>query len=61
VQDVAPLLLSEGGLQEGAWARQLLAEGLLDSLSAWGPDCASEQLHAVAPRVQELLQEAEEG
>eukprot|EP00983_Pelagomonas_calceolata_P057746 1145203-Pelagomonas_calceolata.AAC.4 len=60
-QDVSPLLLSEGGLQEASWARQLLAESLLDSTSAWGPECVSEQLRAVATPVVELLQGAVEG
>jgi len=61
MQDVSPLLLSEGGLQEASWARQLLAESLLDSTSAWGPECVSEQLRAVATPVVELLQGAVEG
>jgi len=60
-QDVSPLLLSEGGLQEGSWARLLLAESLLDSTGAWGPECVPDQLRSVAPQVVELLQGAIEG
>lgn len=61
MQDVSPLLLSEGGLLEGSWAGQLLADALLESTGAWGPECVQQQLSGMQTRVVELLQGAIEG
>lgn len=60
-QDAAPLLMSEGGLQKGSWARYQLALGMLNCTGAWGPECAASQLQGVGPRVVELLQGAVDG
>jgi hypothetical protein len=60
-QDVSPLLLSEGGLLEGSWMRQLVADMLLESTGAWGPDSIPMQLRTVEVQVVELLRGAVQG
>ena len=58
---MSPLLLSEGGLLEGSWMRQLVADMLLESTGAWGPDSIPMQLRTVEVQVVELLRGAVQG